>query len=66
MELYEAIEIITKDSDYPDITKWKKRHYKAQDIYLRDYIGLPSRYRRKLLKDIKRAARYLKRVKNEE
>ena len=59
MTLGEALEIIRNDEDYLDICKWKRKHFKAIDLYFKMY-GFDWKYRHKLKKQIKYAIKYIK------
>lgn len=59
MTISEALRIIRDDEDYLDICKWKRKHFKAIDIYFKMY-GFDWKYRRKLKKNIRFAIKYIK------
>lgn len=61
MTYEEALDIINNDPDWNSIKTWRKKHFKAYDLYLKNYIGFSSFwYRRKIIKSLKKAQKEVK------
>lgn len=60
MKIEEMNDIIFNDPIFLDIFKWEKKHFKAYDLYLKFYGGIPRFYRARLLKKIKRIIKHNK------
>lgn len=59
MKQSEAIKIILEDPDYMDLKLWKRKHFQAQEIYLKS-LGLPEGYVKRIMKDVKKVVKGLK------
>lgn len=58
MNVKKAFDIIENDPDYLDIKKWKRKHYKAQEVYYMTE-GLTKAQRKMILKAIKQTQKKL-------
>lgn len=59
MKQSEAFKIILEDPDYMDLKLWKRKHFQAQEIYLKS-LGLPEGYVKRIMKDVKKVVKGIK------
>lgn len=54
MTIEQALDIIENDEDYLDMTKWERKHWKAQDLYYKYFYGMSKAERRRIIKWFKK------------